>query len=42
MPSEFPDEPDLNDDDADDGASGLALLQRHLGATVINDGDVNA
>ena len=42
VPSEFPDEPDLNDDDADDGASGLALLQRHLGATVINDGDVNA
>jgi DNA polymerase-3 subunit gamma/tau len=38
-PSDFPDEPDLDDDDADDGSSGLALLQRHLGATVIDDGD---
>jgi DNA polymerase-3 subunit gamma/tau len=33
------DEPNPDDDDADDGTSGLALLQRHLGATVINDGD---
>jgi len=41
-------EPDVNivldearpdDADADDGASGLALLQRHLGATVIDDGE---
>jgi DNA polymerase III subunit gamma/tau len=32
------DEANRDDDDADDGASGLALLQRHLGATVINDG----
>jgi DNA polymerase-3 subunit gamma/tau len=31
------DEPNPDDDDADDGASGLALLQRHLGATVIGD-----
>jgi DNA polymerase-3 subunit gamma/tau len=41
-PSGFPDEPDLpdlDDDDADDGSSGLALLQRHLGATVIDDGE---
>jgi DNA polymerase-3 subunit gamma/tau len=40
--SDFPDAPDLpdlDDDDADDGSSGLALLQRHLGATVIDDGD---
>jgi DNA polymerase-3 subunit gamma/tau len=34
-----PDLPDLDDDDADDGSSGLALLQRHLGATVIDDGE---
>ncbi len=27
------------DDDLDDASSGLALLQRHLGATVIDDGD---
>jgi DNA polymerase-3 subunit gamma/tau len=33
------DEPNPDDDDADDGTSGLALLQRHLGATVINDGE---
>jgi DNA polymerase III subunit gamma/tau len=33
------DEPNVDDDDADDGTSGLALLQRHLGATVINDGE---
>jgi DNA polymerase III subunit gamma/tau len=33
------DEAHPDDDDADDGASGLALLQRHLGATVIDDGD---
>jgi DNA polymerase III subunit gamma/tau len=33
------DEPQPDDADADDGASGLALLQRHLGATVINDGE---
>jgi len=33
------DEPDPDDDDADDGESGLALLQRHLGATVIDDGE---
>jgi DNA polymerase III subunit gamma/tau len=33
------DEPNADDDDADDGTSGLALLQRHLGATVINDGE---
>jgi hypothetical protein len=33
------DEPDPDDDDADDGASGLALLQQHLGATVIDDGE---
>ena len=33
------DEPDPDDDDADDGSSGLALLQRHLGATVIDDGE---
>jgi len=33
------DEPDRDDDDADDGESGLALLQRHLGATVIGDGE---
>jgi DNA polymerase-3 subunit gamma/tau len=32
------DEARHDDADADDGASGLALLQRHLGATVINDG----
>jgi len=34
-----PDLPDLDDYDADDGSSGLALLQRHLGATVIDDGE---
>jgi DNA polymerase III subunit gamma/tau len=34
------DEPNRDDDDdADDGESGLALLQRHLGATVIDDGE---
>ncbi|HEY8728913.1 MAG TPA: hypothetical protein VIL94_04980, partial [Acidothermaceae bacterium] len=33
------DEARPDDADADDGASGLALLQRHLGATVINDGE---
>jgi DNA polymerase III subunit gamma/tau len=33
------DEPNPDDDDADDGESGLALLQRHLGATVIDDGE---
>jgi DNA polymerase-3 subunit gamma/tau len=33
------DEPNPDDDDADDGASGLALLQRHLGATVIGDNE---
>ena len=33
------DQPDPDDDDADDGESGLALLQRHLGATVIGDGE---
>jgi DNA polymerase-3 subunit gamma/tau len=33
------DEPNPDDDDADDGTSGLALLQRHLGATVIGDGE---
>jgi DNA polymerase-3 subunit gamma/tau len=33
------DEPDPDDDDADDGTSGIALLQRHLGATVIDDSD---
>jgi DNA polymerase III subunit gamma/tau len=33
------DEANPDDDDADDGESGLALLQRHLGATVINDGE---
>jgi DNA polymerase-3 subunit gamma/tau len=33
------DEPNADDDDADDGTSGLALLQRHLGATVIDDGE---
>ena len=33
------DEPNPDDDDADDGTSGLALLQRHLGATVITDGE---
>jgi len=39
-PSNFvPDEPDPDDDEIDDGASGLALLQRHLGATVIDEGD---
>jgi DNA polymerase III subunit gamma/tau len=32
------DEAQPDDDDADDGASSLALLQRHLGATVIDDG----
>ena len=32
------DEAHPDDDDADDGASGLALLQSRLGATVINDG----
>ena len=31
------DEAHPDDEDADDGASGLALLQRRLGATVIND-----
>jgi hypothetical protein len=38
----MPDEPDPDDDDIDDGASGLALLQRHLGATVIDDSDTGA
>jgi DNA polymerase-3 subunit gamma/tau len=33
------DEAHPDDDDADDGASGLALLQSRLGATVINDGE---
>ncbi len=33
------DEARPDDADADDGASGLALLQRHLGATVINEGE---
>ncbi len=33
------DEPNPDDDDADDGTSGLALLQRHLGATVIGDNE---
>ncbi len=33
------DEARPDDADADDGASGLALLQRHLGATVIDDGE---
>ena len=33
------DEANPDDDDADDGESGLALLQRHLGATVIDDGE---
>jgi DNA polymerase III subunit gamma/tau len=33
------DEPDPDDADADNGESGLALLQRHLGATVIDDGE---
>ena len=35
------DEPNPDDDDADDGTSGLALLQRHLGATVIDDGETS-
>jgi DNA polymerase-3 subunit gamma/tau len=33
------DEPHPDDEDADDGESGLALLQRHLGATVIDEGE---
>jgi len=33
------DEPGPDDEDVDDSASGLALLQRHLGATVIDDGE---
>jgi DNA polymerase-3 subunit gamma/tau len=33
------DEAQSDDEDADDGASGLALLQRHLGATVINESE---
>jgi DNA polymerase-3 subunit gamma/tau len=37
-PAELDDEPDLDDDaDVDEAGSGLALLQRHLGATVIGD-----
>ena len=36
------DEARPDDADADDGASGLALLQRHLGATVINEGEMPA
>jgi len=35
------DDPNPDDDDADDGTSGLALLQRHLGATVIDDGEAS-
>jgi DNA polymerase-3 subunit gamma/tau len=35
------DEPNPDDDDADDGTSGLALLQRHLGATVIGDNETS-
>jgi DNA polymerase III subunit gamma/tau len=35
------DEPNPDDDDADDGESGLALLRRHLGATVIDDGETS-
>jgi len=35
------DDPNPDDDDADDGTSGLALLQRHLGATVIDDGETS-
>jgi DNA polymerase III subunit gamma/tau len=33
------DDAQSDDEDADDGASGLALLQRHLGATVINESE---
>ncbi len=33
------DEPDFDDADADDGSDHLALLQRHLGATVVDDGE---
>jgi DNA polymerase-3 subunit gamma/tau len=37
-PNELDDEPDPDDDaDVDEAGSGLALLQRHLGATVIGD-----
>jgi DNA polymerase-3 subunit gamma/tau len=36
------DEPDLDDDAADDGTSGLALLQQHLGATVIADAEAES
>jgi DNA polymerase-3 subunit gamma/tau len=37
VPADLDDEPDFDDADVDEAGSGLALLQRHLGATVIGD-----